>query len=237
MKKKYTIKALCLAVALFVCGTNLQAQTALETSFYLNGIAPMGEFGKSASLNADNLLGKDQIGTAAALGFGVGARASLPFDIGVGYVAPFVNVDVLWNQVKSSLREAYAINQAGAPNYFNIPIMLGVQYRHPMDQYGLQYLVPFAEFSVGYNLFKAGSEGWKNSETDPYNVYRANGTMAWQVGVGSFFGSHVSAGLHYYGLGRHSITYSDRSHGYNNLDASVQRRTVGTLMLRIGFHF
>lgn len=233
MKKNHTFKFLCIAIAMLVAGINAQAQ--LETSFYLNGIAPAGEFNDDATLNENNLLGKDQIGTAAALGFGAGIRASYLFDIGFGAVAPFVSFDLLWNPIKSSFREEYALNDADIPNYFNLPLMLGIQYRYPLET--VDMITPFAEFGIGYNAFKASAEGWGDQESRDHYVYSIKGAMAWQLGIGTFLGNHVSVGLHYYGLGRHSIKYSSRSHNYATLDTATERRSIGSWLLRIGFHF
>ena len=68
------------------------------------------------------------------------------------------------------------------------------------------------------------------------------------LGAGAFFGEHVSAGLYYYGMGKHNIDYTkgtlnDNTAANNQLIANEtagmgrQRRSVGSVMLRIGFHF
>lgn len=75
--------------------------------------------------------------------------------------------------------------------------------------------------------------------------YKTTGSFAWQIGAGSFFGEHVSAGIHYQGYGKHSIKYTDGTTlptWYTNMtnddsDKKVQKRSIGLLSLRIGFHF
>ena len=68
------------------------------------------------------------------------------------------------------------------------------------------------------------------------------------LGARVYFGDHVSAGLYYYGLGKHPIDYTTATREDNNAaDVQVtmneaagmgrQQRTVGSVMLRIGFHF
>ena len=212
MKKNNTFKVLGLAVAMLFCGQSIKAQTALETSIFLNGVAPAGQLNDNATLD-NGLLGKDQIGTAAGLGFGGGIRAGLPFDIGMGYVVPFVSV----------------------PNYWNIPLMIGVQYRYPLADMGMEYLTPYGEFGLGYDFFMISGEG---NKTHQYNTYKVKGAMAWQLGLGAFLGNHVSLGIHYYGLGTHTVKYGKcdpvdmlAAHPENKL------RTIGEWALRFGFHF
>lgn len=235
MKNSNTFKVLGLAAVLFFCGQSIKAQTALETSIFFNGVAPSAEFNDNATLTSEGLFGKDQIGTAAALGFGGGIRASLPFDIGVGYVAPFVGADLFWNRPKSSLRTPMMEADDKVPQYFNIPIMVGVQYRYPLADMGLEYVTPYAEFGVGYDFFMIGAEGAKNKY---YYNYKVKGAMAWQLGVGTFLANHVSIGIHYYGLGTHQIKYGNGCvpdmASSTNLN---QLRRIGEWALRFGFHF
>lgn len=68
------------------------------------------------------------------------------------------------------------------------------------------------------------------------------------IGAGAYFGEHVSAGLYYYGLGKHTIDYTQGTLD-DNMAANAQvtaneaagmgrqQRSVGSVMLRIGFHF
>lgn len=235
MKKNNTFKVLGLAVAMLFCGQSIKAQTALETSIFLNGVAPAGQLNDNAALDSYGLLGKDQIGTAAGLGFGGGIRAGLPFDIGMGYVVPFVSVDLFWNRPKASLRTTMMTADDKVPNYWNIPLMIGVQYRYPLADMGMEYLTPYGEFGLGYDFFMISGEG---NKTHQYNTYKVKGAMAWQLGLGAFFGNHVSLGIHYYGLGTHTVKYGKcepvdmlAAHPENKL------RTIGEWALRFGFHF
>ncbi len=71
-------------------------------------------------------------------------------------------------------------------------------------------------------------------------AYKANFAFAWMIGAGAYFGQHVSAGLYYYGLGTHNIDYTENTLDEHLLSASAlprERRSVGSVMLRIGFHF
>ena len=73
--------------------------------------------------------------------------------------------------------------------------------------------------------------------------YQTTCNVAWQIGLGSFFGQHVSAGLHYSGYGKHAVKYTSATEVPTALvaedaaDTKTQTRSVGLFSLRIGFHF
>ncbi|MCQ2278045.1 MAG: PorT family protein [Bacteroidales bacterium] len=245
--KHNTIKSLCIAIVMLAMGINANAQ--FESSVYLNLGLPTAQFGGKADNSATApLLTKDNIGTTATAGFGLGGRASYLFDVGFGEVAPFANIDFQWNQIKSTYRDAYATADANAktPSYFNIPIFLGINYRYELTD----VFKPFAEFGLGTDFFLISREQVNNS-TLRYNV---KNSFAWEIGAGCFFGRHVSAGIYYYGLGKHRITYNEKRTEINGLTVEqvnqagqlidptfdcnkTQLRSIGELMLRIGFHF
>ena len=236
MKKNYTIKSLCIAVAMIFAGFGASAQ--LENSLFLNVGFPTGQFNDKAEMVlGQTLLGKANIGKEASMGFGLGYRCSYHFDIGFGEVAPFVNADLLWNQIKSDYRDSYTRAKADIPSYFNIPVMLGVNYRYALTD----IIKVFGEFGLGSDFFIITAEGWNSNNTQEYHRYKVKNALTWELGAGAYFGSHVSAGLYYYGLGKHAITYNtDKSHGpvyALDVDNSVELRKLGTLALRIGFHF
>lgn len=251
--KHNTIKSLCIAIVMLAMGINANAQ--FESSVYLNFGLPTAQFGGKpdlssniAELRSEPFLSKDHIGSTATPGFGIGGRACYHFDVGVGEVAPFVNLDFQWNQLKSSYRDAYveADPEAKSPVYFNIPIMLGISYRYELTD----VLKPFAEFGLGTDFLFITKERIKDI-TLKYNVKNA---FAWEIGAGCFFGRHVSASVHYYGLGKHVITYNEKRtdvggqtieqinqiHQATNPEFNCNKaelRSIGNLMLRIGFHF
>lgn len=252
MKKFYSIKALCVTMLLMICGFSAQAQ--LENSVYLNAGIPTQQFNDAFDYDpisgvASPLLGKDNIGKGATLGLGLGYRCTYRFDIGYGEVSPFLNVDFMWNQIKGSYRDSLSVASARIPKYFNIPIMLGINYSYQLTD----IIKVFGEFGVGSDLFFVTSEGWKNNDAKPFCKYDTKTALCWQIGGGAYFGSHVSASLHYYGLGKHAFTYDKKSHFENMTLEEIEQdraglgtgyefnkpelRSIGTLMLRIGFHF
>ncbi len=237
MKNRF-VTAVCLAALLFGAGNIAQAQ--FRQSIFLNGAIPTGQFGQKVSSNHTTVpLFREEIAKGATAGFGLGYRISYRFDVGVGEVAPFAQADFFWNLTSSEWSDRYIQAKAKAPNYFNFPVILGVSYLY--DELWND-ITPFAEFGVGGDLLIIGRE---KSEKFKYTyAYKPTVSLSWMMGVGAYFGRHVSAGLYYYGLGKHIINYTNGT--YKDFHPSLQKavdegeiptRTVGELAIRIGFHF
>ena len=243
---KSIVKVLGLTAIMALAGSHVQAQ--FRQSIFLNGALPTGQFAKD--VNSDRGLLSDQvpllreeIGKDATPGFGLGYRISYRFDVGMGEVAPFAQADFFWNFIGSKWSDKYIQAKGKAPNYFNIPIMLGVSYLY--DELWND-ITPYAEFGVGGDLFLIGNEKVVNSidnKTYTY-AYKPTVSLSWMFGLGAYFGRHVSAGIYYYGLGKHVVSYTDKT--YKSFDenykadvdaGAIPTRTVGEFALRIGFHF
>lgn len=226
------------------------AQAQFRQSVYLNGNIPTGDFASSASngpvLNPAYTTGVpltyEQVGKDASIGFGLGYRASYRFDIGYGQVAPFANIDFMWNTIAGSWSDKYSDAYFSAPTYFNIPLLGGVTYIY--DDLPWNDIKAYGEFGIGTDFLWITSEGDDNFRLS----YKATFAFAWMLGAGAFFGEHVSAGLYYYGMGKHPIDYTQGTLD-DNVAANTQvtandaagmgrqQRSVGSIMLRIGFHF
>ncbi len=237
---KRLVKVLCLSAVLI--GMSNAAQAQFRQSIFLNGNIPTSDFFSNAKPASGNVpLMDKEIGKDATLGFGFGYRASYRFDVGVGMVAPFANIDFLWNTISSEWSEKYSDARYNTPTYFNIPAMGGVSYFY--DELPWSDITAYGEFGVGTDLFWITPEGGTNITTQKNEeyAYKATFAVAWMLGLGAYFGQHVSAGLYYYGLGTHNIDYTEgtlKEHPeivIANLDRS--RRSVGSVALRIGFHF
>ena len=241
MKKIVTL--MCLS-AFMAIGTSLSAQSYLRHSIFLNGNLPTGDFGRRVSTSHSTVpLTVTEIGKDASIGFGLGYRISYHFDVGVGNVAPFAGFDFLWNTIGGGWGDKYSNAYYNTPTYFNIPLLGGVSYIY--DELPWNEIKAFGEFGIGTDFFWITSEGKGGVEGGDRYYYKASFAFAWMIGAGAFFGDHVSAGLYYYSLGKHNIDYTDNT-AKNNPNASAQlalptferqRRTVGSVMLRIGFHF
>ena len=237
---------MCLTALVFGLGNVANAQ--FRQSIYLNGNLPTGTFAANVSSSHTTVpLGYEEIGKDANIGFGLGYRASYRFDVGVGEVAPWAQADFIWNMIGSSWRDKYMNAKYTTPTYFNIPLLAGVSYFY--DELWND-ITPFGEFGVGTDLLVITREGKgvKENNGTLYYAYKPNFALAWMVGAGAWFGRHVSAGLYYYGLGTHPIDYTSKTINKNNVAAAQvalneatnhgrEKRNVGSLALRIGFHF
>lgn len=237
--KRNIIKVFCLAAIMF--GTCSIAQAQLRQSIFLNGVMPVGSFSSSAKVH-DVPFTMTDMGKEAIIGFGAGYRASYRFDVGMGQVAPFLQIDFFWNTIDGDWKEKFAGHNYSTPNYINSPQFAGVSYLY--DELWNDITL-FAEFGLGSDFFFITPEG--TGKGNERFAYKPTVELAWMVGLGAYFGQHVSAGFYYYGLGKHYIDYTSRTIN-NNIDAarlanyytslnSRESRTIGEIALRIGFHF
>lgn len=245
MKKLYSFRKLCVAVALVAFGFTAQAQR-LEHSIYLGGTLPVGQFNdKTGVADMVPFTGMDRsvIGKEANVGISGTYRAALWFDMGFGEMSPFVEASLYWNSVRSSVRDAFDNTRLGAkPNYLNIPLILGIKYAYPLTD----LFKVFGELGIGYDLFFITGNGWRNDNVMPFYRYNTRGAMAWEIGAGTYIGPFVSAGIYYQNLGKHVVTYNSHAQGPLGITADqlnvlenhqTQSRTVGEIAIRIGFHF
>ena len=232
------IKKLCVVALLSLGAISANAQLShLESSVYMNGNFPVGNFARNVN---DNLvpMNKDNVGMDAIVGFGLGLRVGYNFDIGFGSVTPYVHLDFNWNALRGAHRDQYSIMSCKAPSYVNIPVYVGVNYRYHIEN---TIFTPFVEFGVGSDALFISKEG--DGAAVPKIRYKPSMAFAWQVGLGTYLGEHVSASLHYSGLGRHTINYTSgtRDELMNNYPSyyigAVKWQNLGMLSLRIGFHF
>ena len=262
MRKSNTFKTLVLLAAFVSAGFGANAQlTHLEQSLYLNFNMPTAEFNDDIANNAFDEqipMTRFNAGKDAVFGFGLGYRVSYRFDVGFGEVSPYLHGDFQWNRVSGSTRDRYMnANDGSSPNYFNIPIYIGVNYRYQLTD----IFTPFAEFGIGPDFFMITKESGKVQVPD-YSTpgladyvaahdyefklrYQTTTNVAFQLGVGCYFGQHVSASLHYNGYGKHAIKYKKADDiqsepwlaGADASTTATQTRSVGMLSFRIGFHF
>lgn len=240
MNKSNIFKTLSI-VALFIFGS-FTAHAQLETSVYFGGNVPTADFNKAATItdstNAFMPIQRSEIGQNASCGLNIGFRASYRFNVGFGEVAPYINADLMWNQLKRDTRDAYTLTRSTKPQYFNVPIYAGLNYRYALTE----IIKLFGELGIGYDLMFITANGGGDIDADgnpDMNLYRyrvKNNGITWQVGAGAYFDEHVSAGIHYYGLGQHQFEYAANSDREVN-DTDVYLKKLGALMLRVGFHF
>lgn len=251
MNNNIKIKSLCLAIAaIFIC-FGAQAQKK-EISIYANGTLPVSQFNNPVEpINAEGLftpLDRSNIATGATAGLGFTGRFGMWFDLGMGQLLPFAEASFLWNNSKATIRNAYENNDRNteygerptSPTYFNIPMMLGLKYRYNL----MPSLSPFAEFGIGYDLLFINRNGYLSAQEKQYlYAYKPSGEVCWSLGLGTYLGEYVSVGLYYMGLGNHHIDYTQKFIERHTQEdgttdfTNAERRRLGELGLRIGFHF
>lgn len=241
MKRKY----LLLLALLTASVAPLHAQLlGFSHSVSLVGLVPTGPFSKSVTMQdpANPIFNRDDVGRDASLGVGVTYRLGKRFDVVVGDLTPFVEAGFFWNGIGSDNRDLFDDQRSADPTYRNIPLMVGVQYRHNL----LPLIKPYVELALGYDIFMGFKEGWSNPSLGrPYYVFQSSGTSAWQLGVGTYIASKVSVGLTYYDLGKHAFDFKESStkvvndpnfaSAANHTKAQYQR--IGAMALKVSFHF
>lgn len=250
MNKSNYFKGLCVAMAMFFAGFGAQAQD-LEFSGYFNGFLPVAEFNNAVELMPYGEfvpINRNSIANGAATGIGATIRVGMWLDVGASHwLQPYVEGSFLWNSTKTRYRDVYDNNPLNdilkatpsVPNYFNIPILVGVKYRYDLTD----IIRPFAEASIGFDMMFISSNGYDNVTYNGVNnylhySYKPTGSLAWSLGAGTYLGENVSVGLYYIDLGStHRIQYTSRSYNEDPSNLQVQKRHLGELALRIGFHF
>ncbi|MCR4660175.1 MAG: hypothetical protein K5650_07765 [Bacteroidales bacterium] len=245
MKKTQIIKTLCLAIA-FVFAANI-SQAQFRQSVYLDGAMPVGSWATTTlktipgiSTFTDNVpLSPANMGKTASIGFGGGYRAQYLFDVGVGEVAPFANVDVIWNTVNKTVNNAYTQHNMTSTQYINVPVFVGVMYQY--DRL-FSNITIYGEAGIGADFFFMTPEG-DRSNSNLWYAYKPTGTVAGEIGAGAYFGRYFSAGIHYYILGEHTVDMTAKTaenhsaeQTYYTTAGNRETRNLGALMLRIGFH-
>ncbi len=249
MYKSNYFKCLCVAAALCFAGFGAQSQE-LEISAYFNGFLPVGEFNDDVELMQYGVftpINRTNIANGASAGLGVSVRAGIWLDVGSNnFLLPYVEGSFLWNSTKGKYRDIYDDNALNstlqavptAPNYFNIPLMVGLKYRYDLTD----IIRPFAEASLGYDLTFISKNGYHDVtylgvENYMEYSYKPSGAMAWSLGAGTYLGQNVSVGLYYLNMGSHRIEYTKKSYSGAEASYTVEKRKLGELALRIGFHF
>lgn len=244
MIKYKHFKALFVATLLTLACVRAQGQEFV-TSIYLNGVLPTGEFNDKVDiyhpispLSGDAYMDRLLIAKGASAGLGGTFRGGIWFDIGFGQLQPFAEASFLWNAVNKDIRSTYDKTYKNeecphAPAYFNLPMMLGLQYRYDLTN----IIRPYAELGIGYDVLFISGNGYK--ENKPWYTYKPSGKLCWMLGAGTYLGDYVSVGIIYQNFGSHRIDYTAKSSGREDGGTfdHTERRSLGEFGIRVGFHF
>ncbi len=205
-----------------------------NSSFFFNVTQPVGFFHQNANLEylpGYPAMTRSDIASDAIIGIGGTYRYSYAIEETFGDIVPYLEASFYWNNIRRDNRRIYEDCRASIPNYFNIPFLAGLSYRHPITP----SIKAYGEFGLGYDWFFISREGNKDNVND--FRYSTHGAMTWQLGAGIFYGKKLSAGIYFVGFGRHLIDYSNNSKKPIAEDyLKAKYRNIGSLMLRLGFH-
>lgn len=233
------------AFAVLLAVTPLYAQLlGFSHSVSLIGIAPTGAFAKDVRINnlEKPIFDRSQIAKDATIGVGLSYRIGKRFDVIIGDLTPFAEVGFFWNRISGDNRDAFDDKRSDDPRYRNMPMMLGVQYRHDL----LPLIKPYIEVGLGIDWFLPVKEGWEDKSGYPYYVFKSSTATAWQLGVGTYIGGLVSVGITYYALGKHAFDFNTNRtemRGFESMSASAQNdskaeyRRINALAMKVSFHF
>lgn len=264
MKKTNIFKTLVLGAAFCFAGFTANAQ--FEFGLSLTGGLATGAMKTEIPVSAGGIMGNSQglMGTqyimnnsSNMLGFAFRFGYRIPINNSeYGEVLPYVEINGFWNRPNKALRTQFDEANNTYPQYINVPLYIGAQYRYPVTD----IIKPYAEFGIGYDLLFISSEyGKAQGAGDDYR-YNAKGALSGNVGVGCFFSDWVSVGIYYYGFGSHKIMLKesseidalplsdldDRLAQYGHVNPTTLKveynpkpvtRDYGTVALRLNFHF
>lgn len=223
------IKFLLIAVAMLSASASFAQFNTPDrgTSFTLklNGVMPTGNFGKSTALGLPSVMTYGTEGNAE-FGAGLGFNVTYRFGFGLGV---FLSADAMWNPIDAEMASNYNAISKTKPNYVNFPIMLGVDYQC----YFGDFIGIYGEGGMGTNLMFITPEGWSGDLTH----YKLSTAFAGQFGAGILLGKHISIGVHYYLLGKQSVTIKKQDKPITFVTERRDKISPNVLTFRLGIMF
>lgn len=223
---------------LLLLGANSYSQN--ESSIHTTIAIPVLNFGDGQITDflSSVALPADEFGYASTgLGLGYNYARSLN-EKGLFLTA---GIDFYWNPIKSKVKDQYEPESDGTheytfPNYFNIPLSVGLGFRKPVNdklQLGASVspLVNFLKVSKSYHIhYFTGSLGDYSSVKTTYSFGRSLGirlegnaiiNKRWILGIG--YSLH---GKHNFQKFRHEVSTYDESENTSDLTKSVSLATI-----------
>lgn len=256
---KKLVKVLAVAVLLIMGG---QAMAQTRGAMFLSASFPVKDYAEFDGWNDFALTATDidEFDAGAGVGFNVGLKWY--FNVGVKGLGVLLSMDGFYNgpcaDLKTAYREletsydgtlvdgSYTIN--ATPKYFNVPVMLGVNYiYHINPSFGV-----YVEAGAGANgrfitametVTKSSILGVE-SQTTTKQAYDNAYSFAYQAGIGIEVAKNLVIGCSFYDLGGAQVkgeeTIKTKSGG--NIDTKTNYNTMGTVrpvmvLGRIGFCF
>jgi hypothetical protein len=209
------IRLFVMAFAMSFASFSLSAQ---NFSIRFGGLMTLGDLAESKTVSS--FVENARAGNAAAYGASVGFQFSVEVLDGLGL---FASADAFWTPSNQEIRQMYDEHNWTKPQFFNIPLLVGLNYRMPVAS-----VSPYFEAGIGMNLFVKTPEGVSGDLTK----YEATKSLAVEGGLGLMFNDVVSVGVHYLLPGIDGVKISAK-----DVDVEDYDLKASMLMLRLGFHF
>lgn len=247
-----------LAVYVMNCA---EAQT--KFSIHIGGSLPFGKYADyslspSSTPDGSDIIAwnvkTDKAGASMGLNLGAKLRFNIPSIKGLGIIT---TADFFFNPSNKKIQDSFedylvvlcAQNSANnynfsTPKYFNIPILLGLNYEQSL---GAKVKV-YGEGSAGINIGMISSLEMNFYKQDFTFVsdfeYENQYSFAFQVGAGVLLSNQLSLGVHYYNLGSQRVKglfkYTATWNGGGESERTnfvFDRINPNMITLRLGYHF
>ncbi len=223
-------------------------------SVHIGATNPVGGFSNTKEAFSDMASGHS--GASYGLALGLKAQYGLPVIL-IGKLKLMATAELFYNESKPEVVSELNASEnssiyfdAPSPKFYNIPLMLGVNYSL-MDFIAFKL---FVEASAGVNFRMVSDMEQLVHLNVSSNEYAATliqfddtRTFAWQLGVGFCIMKRVSLGINYYNLGKTELT-GTRSLLLGEVSTvemlpdeyrrfSNGRTGSSMFVLRLGFHF
>lgn len=235
------VKVFALAAAMVFCG---QAVAQTRGAMFLSAAFPMKDY---AEYDDGFALISDEDDAAASLGFNAGVKWY--FNMGVPGLGVLLSIDGFYNGLNDGAKNFYknrenALDLLGnnvtisTPKYFNVPVMLGLNYMHHFNS----NLGLFIEAGAGGDarFITSYSESYKDvlSEKHTGNVnYETTLSFAFQVGAGLEVAKNLVIGCSFYNLGKAPVKAEKTGNIITTPMPNESSIRPMMILARIGFSF
>lgn len=193
------VKFLFAAVAALLMGVStMNAQTTVRLGVGL----PMGPY-KDGSVTDWGCLISNSDKAAASLGFTLGAKYQMPLVSGLNLM---FTGDLFYNGLSDTITGKNNNSDSKNPNYFNIPLMVGVDYNLSLGNAAAIYVEAGAGLNVRLMSGYTGAVNFGSLAAATAEItYDPAFTFAYQAGLGFKFNGRYSIGVNYYALGKADV--------------------------------
>ncbi len=202
-------------------------------NFHAGMALPLGGFA-----NDDAVIDfeKETENCGAAVGFTAGVQMVFPLsEEGLGL---FAGLDLSWNAMKKKVRDELKkeIDEPDAditfPNYFNIPISAGLNYKFPVNE----NTVLFLRLGGLYNIFKMTDLTVTMDNEKATFTVETSKKPGFLAGAGAYLNEKISVNLSYYGMGKHPVKGRFTIPGEED-ESFETDKAVGFATITLAYHF